>query len=114
MCKLSTYLVVNYLPTYLPTLRDQLFSELITKVKLDINSGQVHPQLSHNSLGGNNISLLKWLVGPPIVRRNIISLYTTGGLAPCSLQRLTPCSQGFTLHIIRYPMDGVLMGAGSL
>lgn len=43
MCKLSTYLVVNYLPTYLRTLRDQLFPELITKVKLDINSGKVHP-----------------------------------------------------------------------
>jgi hypothetical protein len=44
MYKPSTYLVVAYFPTYLPTSVWNLFpTELVTKVKLNINSVEVHP-----------------------------------------------------------------------
>jgi hypothetical protein len=50
MCKASTYLVVMYIPTYLPiNVRDLFPTKLVTKVKPNTNSVQVHPQLSNNS-----------------------------------------------------------------
>jgi hypothetical protein len=53
MYKASTSLVVTYFPsyllTYLPTHVWDLFpTELITKMKPNINSVEVHPQLSNN------------------------------------------------------------------
>jgi hypothetical protein len=53
MYKASTSLVLtyfcSYLPTYLPTYVWDLFpTELITKMKPNINSVEVHPQLSNN------------------------------------------------------------------
>jgi hypothetical protein len=47
MYKPSTYLVVIYFLTYLLHKRD-LLSKLVTKVKPNINSNEVHPQLSNN------------------------------------------------------------------
>jgi hypothetical protein len=49
MYKPSTYLVVIYLFSYLSTYIGDLFpTELVTKVKPNINSVEVHPQLSNN------------------------------------------------------------------
>ncbi len=48
MYKPSTYLVVTYFPTYLPIYIWGLFpTQLVTKVKPNINSVKVHPQLSY-------------------------------------------------------------------
>jgi hypothetical protein len=50
MYKPSTYLVVTYLFSYLSTYIGDLFlTELVTKVKPNINSVEVHPQLSNNN-----------------------------------------------------------------
>jgi len=46
MCKASTYLVVTYFPTYLYMGPASLLNGF-TKVKPDINSVEVHPQLSY-------------------------------------------------------------------
>jgi hypothetical protein len=49
MYKPSTHLLVTYFPTYLPIyIRDLFPTELVTKVKPNIKSVQVHPQLSNN------------------------------------------------------------------
>ncbi len=52
MYKKSTYLIVTYFPTYLPTylpMYETYFLEnRVTKVKPNINSVEVHPQLSNN------------------------------------------------------------------
>jgi len=48
MCKSSTYLVVTYFLTYLTNVRDLFFTKLVIKVKPDINSVEVLPQLSNN------------------------------------------------------------------
>jgi hypothetical protein len=48
MYKPSTYLVVTYFPTYLPIYEYLFLTELVTKVKPNINSVEVHPQLSNN------------------------------------------------------------------
>jgi hypothetical protein len=49
MHKPSTYLVIAYFPTYLPIYIWDLFpTELVIKVKPNINSDEVHPQLSNN------------------------------------------------------------------
>jgi hypothetical protein len=48
MYKPSTYLVVTYFPTYLPTYETSFPTELVTKVKPNINSVEIHPQLSNN------------------------------------------------------------------
>jgi hypothetical protein len=46
MYKPSTHLVITYFPTYLH-IYDYLFlTKLVTKVKPNINSVEVHPQLS--------------------------------------------------------------------
>jgi len=45
MYKPSTSLAVTYFPTYI---RDLFLTELVTKVKPNINSVEVHPQLSNN------------------------------------------------------------------
>jgi hypothetical protein len=37
-----------FLPTYLPLYENVFPTELVTKVKPNINSVEVHPQLSHN------------------------------------------------------------------
>jgi len=47
MNKPPTYLLVAYFPTYLP-MRDLFPTILVTKVKPNINSVEVHPQLSNN------------------------------------------------------------------
>jgi hypothetical protein len=50
MYKPSTYLVVTFFfsPTYLPIYETYFLTALVTKVKPNINSVEVHPQLSHN------------------------------------------------------------------
>jgi hypothetical protein len=49
MYKPSTYLPSCYLPPYLSTyIWDQFATELVTKVKPNITSVKVHPQLSDN------------------------------------------------------------------
>jgi hypothetical protein len=45
MYKPSTYLAVTYFPTYI---RDLFLTELVTKVKPNINSVKVYAQLSNN------------------------------------------------------------------
>jgi hypothetical protein len=47
MYKPSTYLVISYFPTYLP-IYETYFLQLVTRVRPNINSVQVHPQLSNN------------------------------------------------------------------
>ncbi len=47
MYKPLAYLVVTYFPTCRPVY-DTSFSELVTKVRPDINSVEVHPKLSNN------------------------------------------------------------------
>jgi hypothetical protein len=49
MYKPSTYLLIIYFPTYLPIYETYFFTELVTKVKPNINSVEVHPQLSKNN-----------------------------------------------------------------
>jgi hypothetical protein len=48
MYKPSTYLVVTYFPTFLPTNETSFHTELVTKVKPSINSVEIHPQLSNH------------------------------------------------------------------
>jgi hypothetical protein len=48
MYKPSTYLKVAYFPTYLPIHETYFPTELVTKMKPNINSVEVHPQLSPN------------------------------------------------------------------
>jgi hypothetical protein len=48
MYKPSTYLVVTYFPTYLPIYETYFPTELVTKVKPNLNSVEVHPQLTNN------------------------------------------------------------------
>jgi hypothetical protein len=46
MYKPSTYLPSSYLFSYLPMYETYFLQELVTKVKPNINSVKVHPQLS--------------------------------------------------------------------
>jgi len=48
MYKPSTYLEFPYFPTYLPIYETYFLTELVTKMKPNINSVEVHPQLSNN------------------------------------------------------------------
>ncbi len=48
MYKSSTYLLVTYFPTYLPIYETYFPTELVTKVKPNITSVEVHPELSKN------------------------------------------------------------------
>jgi hypothetical protein len=48
MYKPSTYLVVTYFPTYLPIYETYFLQNWLPKVKPNINSVKVHPQLSNN------------------------------------------------------------------
>jgi hypothetical protein len=48
MYKSSTYLLVTYFPTYLPLCETYFPTELVTKVKPNITSVEVHPELSKN------------------------------------------------------------------
>jgi hypothetical protein len=49
MYKPFIYLEVAYFPTYLPIyIRPIFLRELVTKMKPNINSVEVHPQLSNN------------------------------------------------------------------
>jgi hypothetical protein len=48
MYKPSPYLVITYFPTYLPMYETYFLTELVTKMKPNINSVEVHPQLSNN------------------------------------------------------------------
>jgi hypothetical protein len=48
MCKPSIYLVVTYFPAYLPIYETYLLTDLVTKLKPNINPVEIHPQLSHN------------------------------------------------------------------
>jgi hypothetical protein len=48
MYKPSTYLIITYFLTYLPIYETYFFSKLVTMVKPNINSVEVHPQLSNN------------------------------------------------------------------
>jgi hypothetical protein len=54
MYKPSTYLVITYFPTYLPMYETYFLQNLVAKVKPNINSLEVHPQLSNNghTVGG--------------------------------------------------------------
>ncbi len=47
MYKPSTYLVITYFPSYLP-IYETYFLQLVTKVRPNVNSVEVHPQLSDN------------------------------------------------------------------
>ncbi len=44
----STYPLIAYFPTYLPIYETYFHTELVTKVKPNINSVELHPQLSNN------------------------------------------------------------------
>jgi hypothetical protein len=44
MYKPSTYQLITYSLTYLPIYETYFFTELVTKVKPNINSVEVHPQ----------------------------------------------------------------------
>jgi hypothetical protein len=47
--KNRSYLAVTYFPAYLPIyIRDLFPTELVSKVNPNINSVEVHPQLSNN------------------------------------------------------------------
>jgi hypothetical protein len=48
MYKPSAYLVVTYFPTYRRDYDTYFLRELVTKVRPDINSVEVHPKLSNN------------------------------------------------------------------
>jgi hypothetical protein len=49
MYKPSIYLVITYFSTYLPMYKTYIFlTKLVTKVKPNINSVEVHPQLTSN------------------------------------------------------------------
>jgi hypothetical protein len=45
---LSIYLVVTYFPTYLPIYETYFLQNWLPKVKPNINSVKVHPQLRYN------------------------------------------------------------------
>jgi hypothetical protein len=47
MCKPPTYLVITYFPTYLPIYETYFLQIWVTKVNSNINSVEVHPQLSN-------------------------------------------------------------------
>ncbi len=50
MYKPFIYLVITYFSTYLPMFKTYVFpTELVTKVKPNINSVEVHPQQHNNS-----------------------------------------------------------------
>ncbi len=72
MYKPSTYLVVIYFPTYLAIYETYFPTELVTKVKSNINSLEVHPQLSNNGHPVDGVlvgadSLWLFLYGPVCV-----------------------------------------------
>jgi hypothetical protein len=48
MYKPSPNLVITYFPTSLPMYETYFLTELVTKMKPNINSVEVHPQLSNN------------------------------------------------------------------
>jgi len=48
MYKPSTYLEFAYFLTYLPIYETYFLTELVTKMKPNVNSVEVHPQLSNN------------------------------------------------------------------
>jgi len=49
MYKAAIYLVITYFSTYLPMCQTYIFpTESVTKVKPNINSVEVHPQLTNN------------------------------------------------------------------
>jgi hypothetical protein len=48
MYKPPTYFIVTYFPTYLPIYETYFLQSLFTKVKPNINSVEVQPQLSNN------------------------------------------------------------------
>ncbi len=49
MYKAAIYLVITYFSTYLPMCETYIFPrELVAEVKPNINSVEVHPQLSNN------------------------------------------------------------------
>ncbi len=48
MCNPSIYLEVAYFLTYLPIYKTYFLTELVTKMKPNTNSVEVHPQLSNN------------------------------------------------------------------
>ncbi len=47
MYKPSTYLLITYFPTYLPIYETHFPTELVTKAKPNLNSGEVQPELSN-------------------------------------------------------------------
>ncbi len=72
MYKSSTYLVVIYFPTYLPIYETYFPTELVTKVKSNINLLEVHPQLRNNGHPVDGVlvgadSLWLFLCGPVCV-----------------------------------------------
>jgi hypothetical protein len=48
MYKPSTCLLITYFPTYLAIYETYFLTELVIKVKPNINSVEVHPELSSN------------------------------------------------------------------
>jgi hypothetical protein len=51
--KPSTHILVTFLPSYSPTIKDLLLIEWGTKVKPDTKSDEIHPQVSHNGHPGS-------------------------------------------------------------
>jgi hypothetical protein len=47
MYKPSTYLLIIYFPTFLPIYETYFLTELVTKVKPSLNSGEIHPEPSN-------------------------------------------------------------------
>ncbi len=78
MYKPSTYLLITYFltylpmyetffPTYLPTYETYFLTELVTKVKPNINSVEVHPQLSNNGHPVDDVLVGAGSLWPPFL-----------------------------------------------
>jgi hypothetical protein len=81
MYKPSTYLEAAYLPTYLP-IWDLFPTELVTKMKPNISSVELHPQLSNNGYPVDGALVGCWFTVAPFkctqsdcfnISQNIIS-----------------------------------------
>ncbi len=73
MYKPATYLVVTYLFSYLSTYIADLFpTELVTKVKPNINSVEVHPQLTNNGHPVDRALVGAGSLWPALVRSTLV------------------------------------------
>jgi hypothetical protein len=71
MYKPSTYLVITYLPTCLPIYETYITAELVTKVKPNINSVEVHPRLSYKGHPEDGVLVGACSLWPQGLRREL-------------------------------------------